>query len=57
MQLERDLGAKATDHAARRLSTNSYLAEHERLTAEINALEEQPGPPLGDVEEVVGALG
>jgi hypothetical protein len=50
MQLERDLRAKATDHAARRLSTNSYLAEHERLTAEINALEEQPGPPLGDVE-------
>jgi DNA invertase Pin-like site-specific DNA recombinase len=57
MQLERDLRAKATDHAARRLSTSSYLAEHERITAEIDALEEQPGPPLGDVDEVVGALG
>ena len=57
MQLERDLRAKATDHAARRLSTSSYLAEHERITAAIDALEEQPGPPLGDIDEVVGALG
>ncbi len=56
MQLERDLRAKAADHAARRLSTSSYLAEHERITAEIDALEEQPGPPLGDVDEVVAAL-
>jgi hypothetical protein len=55
-QLERDLRAKAADHAARRLSTNSYLAEHERLTAELDALEEQPGPPLGDIEEAVAAL-
>ncbi len=55
-QLERDLRAKAAVHAARRLSTNSYLAEHERLRAEIDALEEQPGPPLGEIEEVVTAL-
>jgi antitoxin (DNA-binding transcriptional repressor) of toxin-antitoxin stability system len=56
IQLERDLRAKATDHAARRLSTSSYLAEHGRITAEIDALQEQPGPPLGDVDEVVTAL-
>jgi hypothetical protein len=46
----------STDHAARRLSTSSYLAAHERITAEIDALEEQPGPPLGDGDEVVAAL-
>jgi len=56
MQLERDLKAKATDHAARRLSTNSYLAEHERITVEVDALEDEPGPPSGDVDEVVAVL-
>ena len=45
VQLERDLTATAADHAARRLSTNSYLAEHERITAEIDRLEVQPGSP------------
>ncbi len=55
-QLERELGAKATDHAARRLSTSAYLAEHERITAEIDALEEQPGPPLEGIDEAVTAL-
>jgi hypothetical protein len=55
-QLERDLRAKAAAHAARRLSTNSYLAEHERITAEIDALDEQPGPQLGDIDEVIAAL-
>jgi len=50
IQLERDLRAKAADHAARRLSTNSYLAEHERITSEIDALEAQPGPPLGNID-------
>lgn len=55
-QLERDLRAKATDHAARRLSTSSYLAEHERITAEIDALMVEPGPVLGEVDEVVDAL-
>jgi acyl-CoA reductase-like NAD-dependent aldehyde dehydrogenase len=38
------------------VSTSSYLAEHERITAAIDALEVQPGPPLGDVDEVVAAL-
>lgn len=37
-QLERDLRRKAADHAARRLSTSAYLAEHERITAEIEQL-------------------
>jgi acyl-CoA reductase-like NAD-dependent aldehyde dehydrogenase len=38
------------------VSTSSYLAEHERITAAIDPLEVQPGPPLGDVDEVVAAL-
>ena len=56
-QLERDLRAKATDHAARRLSTPAYLAEHERITAEIDALAGAPGETVvGDAAEGVAAL-
>jgi hypothetical protein len=35
---ERDLARCAADHAARRMATEAYLAEHARLTAELDAL-------------------
>ena len=56
MQLERELKKKATDHTARRLSTKSYLAEDERITAEIDAPEDEPGPPSSDLDEGAAAL-
>ncbi len=37
-QLEREIAQRAVAHAARRLSTEAYLAEHARLSAEIDAL-------------------
>lgn len=56
-QLERELRMKAADHAARRLTTEAYLAEHGRITAEIDALEVvEPGPPVADADEVVSVL-
>lgn len=56
-QLERDLRTKAAAHAARRLSTAAYLAEHERITAQIDSLAPVPGPDVDDVDAVVAALG
>ena len=38
------------------MSTHSGLAEHERLTAAIDALEDRRGPRLGGQETVVAAL-
>lgn len=56
-QLERDLRTKAAAHAARRLSTPAYLAEHERITAEIDALAASPGAsPFDDADEVIARL-
>ncbi len=57
-QLERELRAKATDHAARRLATPAYLAEHERITAELDGLAAAAGggAPLGDADEVLARL-
>lgn len=45
-QLEAELRTKATTHAARRLTTEAYLAEHERISAEIDALADVRGPEL-----------
>lgn len=57
VQLERELRAKAADHAVRRLTTEAYLAEHSRITTEIDALEDvNPSAPVGDADEVVKAL-
>jgi DNA invertase Pin-like site-specific DNA recombinase len=56
-QLERDLRVKAGAHAARRLTTEAYLAEHARLTAELDALASvAPSGPVGDADEVVERL-
>jgi hypothetical protein len=41
---ERDLERKAADHAARRITTAAYLAEHARLTAELDRLSAPPTP-------------
>lgn len=55
-QLERDLRAKAASHAARRLSTAAYLAEHERIGAEIDALVTEPGTTIDDADQVIARL-
>lgn len=56
-QLERELRRRATDHAARRLTTEAYLAEHGRLTAEIDALAALPlETPIDDPDEIVAKL-
>jgi DNA invertase Pin-like site-specific DNA recombinase len=56
-QLEHELRAKATAHAARRLTTDAYLAEHGRITAAIDALAAPaPAAPVGDADDVVAAL-
>lgn len=55
-QLDRELRAKAAAHATRRLSTSAYLAEHERISAEIDALQAEPGPAIADADEVIAKL-
>lgn len=56
-QLERELRVKAAAHAARRLTTPAYLAEHDRLTAELDGLAASPtSGPVGDVGEIVATL-
>lgn len=56
-QLERELRAKAADHAARRLTTEAYLAEHTRITAAIDELAGETGSaPLDDADQVVARL-
>lgn len=56
-QLERELRGKASAHAARRLTTPAYLAEHDRLTGELDALANvAPTAPVGDVDEIVATL-
>ena len=41
-ELERELARKAAAHAVRRITTEAYLAEHERLSRLIDQLDEQP---------------
>ncbi len=57
-QLDRELKAKAAAHAARNLTTEAYLAEHDRITAAIDALATPaPSAPVDDADEVVRRLG
>lgn len=56
-QLERELRGKAAAHAKRDLTTTAYLAEHERITAAIDALAvAAPASPVADVDEIVATL-
>lgn len=56
-QLERELKAKAAAHAARALTTQAYLAEHERITAAIDGLAAAaPAAPVDDADEVIARL-
>jgi DNA invertase Pin-like site-specific DNA recombinase len=56
-QLELELRKKATDHAGRRLTTEAYLAEHARITAEIDGPATlAPAMPIDDGDQVVEAL-
>jgi DNA invertase Pin-like site-specific DNA recombinase len=56
-QLEHELREKATAHAARRLTTEAYLAEHERISAEIDSLTvAEPGAPVEDADMVIARL-
>ena len=56
-QLERELADKARDHAARRISTPAYLAEHARLTRALDELDAAPGESaLTDPDESIQIL-
>jgi hypothetical protein len=56
-QLEQELRAKAQAHAARRLTTEAYLAEHQRITTEIDSLVNVgPGAPVEDADRVIATL-
>jgi DNA invertase Pin-like site-specific DNA recombinase len=56
-QLERELRTRASAHAQRRIATEAYLAEHARITGEIDALAAAaPESPMGDADEVVARL-
>lgn len=52
-RLERELADRALAHAAQKLSTAGYLAEHDRLTAQIKQLAEQPTPALVDPDVAI----
>lgn len=54
-QLERDLAARAAAHAARRLSTEAYLAEHRRLTAELDRLAAEPSRDAAGIDPDIAA--
>lgn len=57
-QLERDLAQRAAAHAARRLATDAYLAEHARLSAELDRLaDERPAAPSIDPDLAARRLG
>jgi DNA invertase Pin-like site-specific DNA recombinase len=57
VQLERELRVRAAAHASRRLTTEAYLAEHARLTTEIDALgSTSPSAPVDDADEVIARL-
>ncbi len=56
-ELERELAERAAAHAARRLSTEAYLAEHTRLSAELDALDATTGAADSiDPEDAVAEL-
>ena len=46
-ELERVLSRSAAAHAARRITTEAYLAEHDRLNRVIDELDEHPPTPPG----------
>ena len=52
-QLERELADRALAHAQRRIATPAYLAEHARLTGQIEELSERPAEPLIDPDAAV----
>ncbi len=55
--IERDLARQAADHAARRMTTEAYLAEHARLTAELDALVDVgPVAAMSDGDRIVRFL-
>jgi hypothetical protein len=55
--IERDLAKQAADHAARRMTTEAYLAEHARLTAELDALVDvRPAASMSDGDRIVRFL-
>ena len=56
--IERDLAKRAADHAARRITTEAYLAEHARLNAELDALAvpAAPSSSISDVDAIVRFL-
>lgn len=56
--IERDLARRAADHAARRIMTESYLAEHARLTAELDRLSvpQTPSSSISDGDAIVRFL-
>jgi DNA invertase Pin-like site-specific DNA recombinase len=56
-QLQGELRAKAAAHARRALATEAYLAEHSRISAEIDALEAvTAAAPIEDLDEIVRRL-
>src|SRR5439155_3195001 len=55
--LERELADNATRHAKREIPTDLYLAEHARISPELDALETSPSvSPAVDAEDAVAAL-
>lgn len=56
--VERDLERRAADHAARRITTEAYLAEHTRLTAELDGLSVPlaPSSSISDGDVIVRFL-
>jgi hypothetical protein len=55
-QLERDLSVLAARHARRSLSTDAYLAEHDRITATIDSLAGSTREPSIDPDVAIAYL-
>jgi hypothetical protein len=55
-QLERALEELARNHARRRIATEAYLAEHERLTALIDSIRPGSGSPVLDPDSAMAYL-
>jgi DNA invertase Pin-like site-specific DNA recombinase len=56
-QVERELGERAMAHAQRRVATDVYLAEHRRLTQQLEELDAKPAEGLVDPDAAVRYLG